>query len=153
MPRRRADTAGAGSRGGDGEDIVAIAVPPGVTIVHVNPVDNDERLVMAPVRTGFEEALRPGHQLVRRLVHDTGLPDDYADAIVGQSFPIQMNTTQDLTPIGELAAEAYRTCKSGGELAFHCSSCDREALVEAFRRAGFIDVYLDERRYARGRKP
>ncbi|MDQ6613618.1 MAG: hypothetical protein M3083_02355 [Actinomycetota bacterium] len=47
--------------GGEGEDIVAIPVPTGATIVHVNPVDYDELLVMAPVRTGFEEALRPGH--------------------------------------------------------------------------------------------
>ncbi len=139
--------------GGEGEDIVAIPVPTGATIVHVNPVDYDELLVMAPVRTGFEEALRPGHELVRRLAHDTGLPDGCADAVVGQSFPIQMNTTQDLTPIADLATEAYRICKSGGELAFHCSSCDLDALAERFRRAGFADVYLDEWRYARGRKP
>ncbi|MDQ6945819.1 MAG: hypothetical protein M3256_05980, partial [Actinomycetota bacterium] len=59
-------------------------------------------LVMAPVRTGFEGVLRPGHELRRRLAHDTGLPDEYADAVVGQSFPIQMNTTQDLTPIAAL---------------------------------------------------
>lgn len=140
--------------GGEGEDIVAVRVPPpGSTIVHVNPLDYNEALVMAPIRTGFEDVLRPGHELLRRLAHDTGLPDDHADAIVGQSFPIQLNTTQDLTPIADLAAEAYRICKPGGELAFHCSSCDRAVLAETFRRAGFVDVYLDERRYARGRKP
>jgi len=64
-----------------------------------------------------------------------------------------MNTTQDLVPIADLAAEAYRICKRGGELAFHCSSCDRATLVEAFRQVGFADVDLDERQYARGRKP
>ncbi|SRR5216683_8208813 len=138
--------------GGEGEDIVAIAVSPGATIVHVNPLDYPEDLVMAPVRTGFEVSLRPEHKLLRRLAHATGLPDEYADAVVAQSFPIQMNTTQDLTPIADLAAEAYRICKSGGELAFHCSSCDREALAEAFRRAGFSDVHVNQRRYAVGRK-
>jgi len=138
--------------GGEGEDVVAVPVPPGSTILHVNPLDYNEDRVMAPVRTGFEHALRPGHDLLRRLGHDTGLPDEYADAIVGQSFPIQLNSTQDLTPITDLAAEAYRICKSGGILAFHCSSCDRQALAETFRLAGFADVYIDERRYARGRK-
>ena len=139
--------------GGEGEDIVAIRVPPGSTIVHVNPLDYGEDLVMAPVRTGFEDTLRPGHELLRRVADDTGLPDEYADAVVGQCFPIQMNTTQNLTPVADLAAEAFRICKPGGELAFHCSSCDRAALAETFRQAGFVEVFLDERRYARGRKP
>jgi hypothetical protein len=139
--------------GGEGEDIVAVRVPPGSTIVHVNPLDYSEDLVMAPVRTGFENALRTGHTLVRRLAHDTGLSDDCADAVVGQSFPIQMNTTQDLTPIADLAGESYRICRPGGQLAFQCSSCDRAALAETFRQAGFTDVYLDEHGYARGRKP
>jgi hypothetical protein len=138
--------------GGEGENIVAVNVPPGSTVVDVNPLDNGGELVMAQVRTGFEDALQPGHELVRQLAHDTGLPEDYADAVVAQSFPIQMNTTQDLIPIADLAAEAYRICKGGGELAFHCSSCDRATFVEAFRRVGCANVDLDERQYARGRK-
>ena len=139
--------------GGEGEEIDAIPVPPGSTILHVNPLDYPEEFVMAPLRSGFGRRLRPGHELIRRLTHDTGLPDQYADAVVGQSFPIQMNTTPDLTPIGDLAAEAYRICKPGGQLALHCSSCDRQALVRAFQVAGFIDVHLDQRRYARSRRP
>jgi len=38
--------------GGEGENIVAVNVPPGSKVVHVNPLDYGGELVMAPVRTG-----------------------------------------------------------------------------------------------------
>jgi hypothetical protein len=129
---------------------VAVHVPPGSTILHVNPLDYNEDRVMAPVRTGFESPLRPGHDLLRGLAHDTGLPDDYADAIVGQSFPIQLNSTQDVTPSPTSLLRRTGSARAAGSSHSTCSSCDRQALAETFRLAGFADVYIDERRYARG---
>jgi hypothetical protein len=138
--------------GGEGEDIVALPVAADATVVHVNPLDYREIRVMAPRRTGFETQLRVGHEVVQGFAHSTGLRDECGDAVVAQSFPIQKNRTQDLTPVELVAVEAYRICRAGGTLAFHCSACDRPALLWAFFLAGFTGLGLDGRGYAVGRK-
>jgi hypothetical protein len=132
------------SLGGEGEP-----VPGADLIVKANIF---ERLAM--VRPGFAKRLSGGHLAAAMSAGALGLRDGCADLVVARRFPIQFDRTIDGFGVDDVAREAFRITKTGGDLDFSCSSCGLQALADSLARAGFADIEIAGDRYSvRGRKP
>lgn len=96
--------------------------------------------------------------VIRRSAHDTGMPDEFADAVVANHFPIQfdelvVDENGAFATVTHLANEIFRILKPGGGVRFACSSCDTDSLAKAFREAGLAEVSVTPTRVVEGRKP
>lgn len=130
--------------GGEGERVVGVDL-----VVNANLF---EPLLM--VRPDFVARLASGQVAVRMSAGRLGLRDSCVDLIVGHHFPVQFDRTADRFGIDDVARESFRVARPGADLRFGCSSCDVDALAEAFAGAGFVSVELDAELYAvRARKP
>ncbi len=96
--------------------------------------------------------------VIRRSAHDTGLDANSVDTVLASHFPIQFNelvVAADGTRVGIdlLAAEVARILKPGGGVRFHCSSCDRLAILQAFEDVGLGELRVTTGGYIEGVKP